>query len=568
MRPLPRGVDSAAVLLGRSETGPKGPAGGTEGIFPKLAPLILPLPQGGEGVQGIGSAFPISNVKVDTDFRRLREAFGAPLSADISVEVRAPLGVRSFAVLSAKESAPAEPPTHRGAVRLILAGTGAYKVGMEAVEIALPLLVLEAYKSVAWVGALLTVSGLSQALSSASIGSTLERRAPQRVMSLGLAAQGAAIAGLSACLYAGAFHPAFVLPLYAAACAAQGVVETARRVLPRTVLGAGGDLESLNSKTHIVYEGAGIAGALLTGAIIAAYGLKAAIVVHPFAYALAAVLISRISTSPSSAEIPNVPSPDGRGQGEGSPFQAGPSSLRAALSSWLRTQREAAAKLWSEPLLRWTFVAILIPQVIHRVLENMLFPIYAQRVLHAPARHAWLLGSSNFGELLGAGAVLAMGRLASRYRGPLGDFVRARAARDLRRPFSWLGALGLASLGLWMFALNPPWGWLLPFVSLQSLVWTASDVKLNSFLQSREDVTPRELGFLFASYVSVITVLSVGLGLTFDALGPRGGILAILAAITLATSGLAFKARSLALLAGAERPHPAVSTSPVDTHGH
>ena len=79
---------------------------------------------------------------------------------------------------------------------------------------------------------------------------------------------------------------------------------------------------------------------------------------------------------------------------------------------------KAGAKLvMGDGRMRWIALAFVLPQIVHRVFEGLLIPVFAKTVLENPSASAWLLTASNAGELTGAAILL---KLASRFPGTHG----------------------------------------------------------------------------------------------------------------------------------------------------
>ncbi|MEQ1920779.1 MAG: MFS transporter, partial [Elusimicrobiota bacterium] len=163
---------------------------------------------------------------------------------------------------------------------------------------------------------------------------------------------------------------------------------------------------------------------------------------------------------------------------------------------------KAGAKLVvGDGRLRWVALAFVLPQIVHRVFENLLIPVVAKTVLDNPAASAWLLTASNAGELAGAAVLL---RLAARFPSSHG----------------WVkwGALGL--LLTWALAFSTSLPLLLPLILFSSLTWAASDLSLRSEVQRSvsEKDQPRAISFLYGAFVLGSALVSLALGGLLDAL--------------------------------------------------
>ncbi len=412
---------------------------------------------------------------------------------------------------------PTAPPSASRAatLRRYLAGTAIFKVGMEALGLAVPLLALTVFGQVKWAAMMAVGWGLSQAVFGSLAGSLLDKRDPVSVLSGAMRLQAAAGGGLLA-LYGldlllpallpfAAFNPVTVFLLYSLAGGALGMADVARQVIPPHIIG--GDEKAIklfNARTHIAYEVAGVAGALLAGWAISAFGLGAALLLHPPAYLLAAWVFSRIKLgearpAPATGAGEDAPRPD---------------------KGWKRAWedlKEGAGAVLSHRAFRWGMLALVLPMVLHRLLESLLIPVAAQTFLADPAKAAWIIGASNFGELLGA-------------------VFLARSIQSDKNPRTafWVKLMALGLLGLWSLFLGQGLALLLPLVAFSSLSWAASDLSLRGKLQAAlpESVRGRSFAFISAAGFLSVLVLSLGVGFLMDLAARSAVFLAVGAAVT------------------------------------
>ncbi|MFA5138001.1 MAG: hypothetical protein WC728_02120 [Elusimicrobiota bacterium] len=403
-------------------------------------------------------------------------------------------------------------PAPVSGLRTFLAGTAVFKIGQDAMAIGMPLLALTAFGSASW-AALFAVSWtLSQAVSSSLAGGMVDRRSPVKILSWAMALQAVAIAVMLGLLWSGLASPYLLLALYGLAGGLLGVSDTARQVIPpRLVNGDERALKFLNAKTHTAYEIAGVTSAVLAGLSIKFLGLLPTLMIHPPAYLLAAFLFSRLRLA------------------AGARLQA-----RQALASRpLRDFLDGARTMFSRPMYLWSMAAVIVPLVIHKIFEGLLLPVTAKVLLSDPSAAAWLLGASNFGELLGA--LVLMRVLASSKAG------------EKQHSHYWVRIMGLGLLSLWSLALTRDIWILLAFAVVKSLTWIASDLSLRSKLQNSipEDRRGRALGFMNTLALASILASSLGVGFLLDSMAPlaalywiAGGISALAAVMLLAARHL------------------------------
>jgi hypothetical protein len=162
---------------------------------------------------------------------------------------------------------------------------------------------------------------------------------------------------------------------------------------------------------------------------------------------------------------------------------------------------------------------MILPQVVHRLYEHLLLPLYAKQALPHEALSAALLTASNMGELIGATVLL---KLSARFSGP----------------YRWVrwGAYGLAAG--WLIWLVPTLGLgpaaalaaLIPVILVFSSTWAGSHLSLETELQKRVEPSaqPRVMGLLYAAYVAAAALAALGVGRLLDAAGlvPGLGVLA------------------------------------------
>ncbi|MBI4423891.1 MAG: MFS transporter [Elusimicrobia bacterium] len=421
--------------------------------------------------------------------------------------------------------APAQAPS---LARGYLLGTGIFKLGMEAVVIAMPQVALAVSGQMAWTAVMMVGWVLSQALASSLAGGMLDRNSPTKVLSRSLAVMAGIVTAILAfaaidaiaggALGVALFNKYTLLALYSLAGAAWGVADTARQVIPPLAVGRDERaIKLFNAKTHTAYEIAGVIGAVATGWMIQSFGLVQALILHPPAFLLAAWVFSRLrlTAPPPAAAEPK--------EGAG---------------GW-RDLREGMRTIFSHSMYRWGAFALIVPVVIHRIFEGVLIPAFAKGVLHDPAQAAWIMGASNFGELLGA-CLLMRAMLSEK--------------PDVARTAFWVKLMAFGLLGLWALSATTQLWLLLPLVAFKSLSWAASDLSLRGKLQNSlpPAVRGRTFGFIGAvGYVAVMAI-SLGLGLLMDAAGKAPVIFGVNVGLTLL---LALLLAAAARLAKIPPPH-------------
>ncbi|MBI2787900.1 MAG: MFS transporter [Elusimicrobia bacterium] len=416
--------------------------------------------------------------------------------------------------LSAATPAPRSPapsPETSKNVRRMMVGTAVMKSGMETITLSVPMLALTAFGGISAVAGLVVVYGLSQAVFAAMAGGLADRFSARKVLAGAVLAQAALVGTLIAVGALGALSMPTLIPLYLLIGGVTGVIETTRHSIPTLLLGQDeAALKKYNAKLHISYEVAGVIGALTAGALIAFVGPLWSLAIQPPAFALAAWYFWRV----------RHPLPAG-----GPPAKSG---ALAKVKDYFRDIKAGAKLVMGDGRMRWLALAFVLPQIVHRVFENLLIPVFAKTVLENPSASAWLLTASNAGELAGAAVLL---RLAARFPGSHG----------------WVkwGALGL--LLTWALAFSTSLPLLLPLILFSSLTWAASDLSLRSEVQRSvsEKEQPRAISFLYGAFVIGSSLLSLALGGLLGAMPAAvalywicGGFSAIALAVFLASRRL------------------------------
>ena len=428
-----------------------------------------------------------------------------------------------------EKPAPAPDSLEHPQVRWYLAGTALFKVGMEALGLAVPLIALTVFGQATMAAALAMGWGLSQIVGSSVGGGLLDRHPPVKVLKWSMGLQALSVGTLlglfvvQSSLGIPVAHPAVIFGLHVLTGTLAGVADTARQVIPPLLVGSEGKrLKVFNSKVHVAYEIAGVTGALLTGVLISSFGLVPALILHPPAYLLAAWAFSRIRLHENSVLMQQL---------QTAPERAG--ALASLKRAWADLKAGFVAVKGSKVVF-WASVALVLPLVLHRLLEGLLIPIAAKSLLGMPSVAAWIIAASNFGELLGAFFLMkanASEAEASKLRSPF--FIRLMAA---------------GVLALWVLNFAPSFWFLLPAVAFGSFSWAASDLSLRSKIQETlpPSVRGRAFGALTAAAFSIVLASSFGLGLLFDAfpVGPVfWGVNAVLTAMVVV---LAYAAKKLA----------------------
>lgn len=401
-------------------------------------------------------------------------------------------------------------------VRGMFAGTAAMKIGMETVTLSIPLLALATMGGATLVAGLVIVYGLAQAAFAGAAASLLDRLPAQKVLAAAVAAQAGLVASIVTLGAVGLLTPLTLFPLYTLVGGAMGIAETSRHSIPPLILGHDAEaLERYNARLHIFYEVAGVTGALATGALITFVGPLWALALQPPAYLLGGVLFLRVKLAREAAVKARFAKP-------------ALSDLRGRIADYFRDLKAGARLVLGNDRLRWVAVAFVLPQIVHRILEGLLAPIFAKRVLANPGAAGYLMTASNMGELLGAVLLL---RYAAKIKAP-----------------RWVKWTAMAMAASWLMAFTRILPLVLPVFLLMSMTWAASDLSLRSEVQSTLDEKdqPRAASFLFSAFVLGAAAVSLGLGALFDLLPITYALAGVFAFFTAVAAAVFHASRRLA----------------------
>lgn len=353
-----------------------------------------------------------------------------------------------------------EDPQKRRSIAYMRLGTAAFKAGMEVVRVGVPLLVGGA----TGVALLVVTYGVSQAGFASVSGALTDRFPAHKVLAGALAVQAGLVAAALVLGVTGLLSPWALFPLYGLIGASVGIIDTTRKTIPSLILGQdAAALSRYNAGLHVYYETAGVAGALLAGVLISQLGALNAMILQPPFYALAAFLFWKVRHPFAKAEARPR---EGR-------------RLGAGARAYVADIKEGFRVLAREKVLAWMGLAMVLPQFVHRVFEDLMLPVYAKGILGSGTDSAWLTASSNLGELVGA---LLLLKFAERFKGPA----------------AWVRWAALGLLLAWALTMTTSLAILLPVILVFSMTWASSDLSLLSGLQARlpEKSLPRVLSVL------------------------------------------------------------------------
>ncbi|EFA82764.1 hypothetical protein PPL_04459 [Heterostelium album PN500] len=245
-----------------------------------------------------------------------------------------------------------------------------------------------------------------------------------------------------------------------------GMIEVSRKLIPRQILGNDNDaLSKMNGLVHVFYEVSGTSGAFLSTPLIKFFGPIYSMFLMPPFFLVASIIAFTITEPfPAVKEISNEPKP------KHNALVGILISIKEESLNYCKTVGRGARYILTKDYW-WVIPTYVIPQVLHRILENVLFSVFAKKILHDGSLSGILTGGSNFGELCGALAVVKFGKY-------------------VKNPMWWVRVDGLCCSIVWVLV-YPPSGvpihvaaTLIPCWIFVSSSWAAGDVSILSFLQS------------------------------------------------------------------------------------
>ena len=381
-------------------------------LTPAAATPLKPALDAAKSAASAAEAITIAPGTMEGDARSADFADGASPRAGLSgvvaaltEPVRRLTGLSRRSVVAATDR-PQPPAPPAASVRLapFLGGTFLAQVASNALQVTMPLLLLQVSGSAALAAFAATASSAVDALGTVVGGKMTDRLGAKPVLVATTVVRGLAVLALPLLALGSALTVPAVVAAYMVESLARGAADTARNVLPSELAGKDeGVLKRILSKNQAYFEAGGIAGPFLAGVLIAgAGGAAAAGALWLAPVAFAAVALAYLGLAPRAAVATSAPTPS-------APETA---PVKKSFDAWTKWALAATALLTLYPL------------------KGLLPAVFATQVLSDPASAAWLVGMFGVGGLLGS---LIYGRLSGR--------------ASLK---TWLsvGAAGAAALGL------------------------------------------------------------------------------------------------------------------------
>ncbi|EGC37652.1 hypothetical protein DICPUDRAFT_149728 [Dictyostelium purpureum] len=267
----------------------------------------------------------------------------------------------------------------------------------------------------------------------------------------------------------GSWNRYLVIPLYLLMGIFVGMIEVSRKLTPRQILGGDNKkLSKLNGLIHLFYEVSGTGGAFLSTPLIDHLGPIFSLSHQPVFYLLGATFFFFVSQPFPPATIKTAKDPEAETDGKALHIvkTVGREIYLYFHSLYVGARYILSVKYW------WIITTYVLPQVLHRLLENLLFPTFAKKVLKQGSLSGILTGGSNFGEAIGSILVVKFGN-------------------KLKNPLWWVRVDGLFHALVWVLVYPPKLSnptavacSFIPIFAVVSSFWAAGDISLLSFIQS------------------------------------------------------------------------------------
>ncbi len=415
---------------------------------------------------------------------------------------------------------PEIPARARSGFRLYAGGISVVKVGIEALNLVVPTLLLSQFGAATLVGALFLSAQLAGLVAGWITGPLVDRFSPSKVLAVTAILQILAIGSIP---LAFAFGTTLGLPvifgLFTVNGMLSGAFDIARRAALPQILGRDERvLNAHNAKIYITREIAAMAGIVGAGFLLGKLGYLATLGIHPAAYIVAALLFSRLAFR--------------RGEAAPAPVKDAPASAEKpkGIIATLKSLTRGARLVWSNPEMRRAALLNVPVITLHNLFHQMLAVVYAAKVLGSPTAAAVLLVAWNLGEFA---AALLLRRQAAR-QGEKADLGPG-----------WLRYAAGAVLGSWLLWLFPTVYVAAPVIFLMAMAMLGNELGLASYFQSaasKEDVGA-VTGFVYSLATTVAMAALLAMGWIFDGFGGGTGFLVLALALSAASVFFWFSAR-------------------------
>ncbi|MFH2203029.1 MAG: MFS transporter [Elusimicrobiota bacterium] len=438
--------------------------------------VAAPVPVGRQRLAGLG--------------RSLRSVFGLKHFSSCCDHGAA----QSFELseIAADVPAPELTPVQKKNFRYYAAAVSITKVGVETMNLVVPVLLLTQFGAATLVGALFISAEIGGMVAGWIAGPSIDRYGPSRVLASSAVMQMMAIGVIPLALALGVPVGVPVLfALFTINGIFGGVFDTARRAAMPLILGRHeGVLREHNGQLYIFREILSVAAVGAAGLLLNKLGALGTLVLHPASYALVVYFLIRLALNIRRSA--------------GGSVRAAPEKKeeKPAIGDIFR----GARIVWNNPTLRLGTMVNIPIIMLHKLFHALLAVVYATQILGNPALAAVMLMAWNAGELAAA------------------LYLRKNAKKS-GASFGWLKYAAIMSLTAWALIAFPTIYVAAPVAFLLSTGNMSSELGLTAYFQAvaKKDEAGSVTGFIYSLATAVSMLGLLGMGWAFDALGAMTG---------------------------------------------
>lgn len=375
----------------------------------------------------------------------------------------------------------------------VLSANGVSLVGDMMVAVAMPWFVLETTGSVVQMGLAGAVVGVGALTASVAGGPLVDRIGLRRASVLSDLSAGAAVVAIPLLYWADLLPFAVFLGLAFLISVLNAPGDLARRALmPTLAYWAGTSLERANSADTAIPRIAQLAGPVLGGLLVAAFGAAEVLLINAATFGLSALAVALGVPWKADAESRQPEDPP-----EDTQVFADCRMTRSPARQYFSDLAEGFRFVRSSGLLMSLIVIAIGANLIEKPLMSVVAPVYAESVYGSAASFGAMLGAFGAGALAGT---LGFGVLAS----------------QLPRRATFITCLLLAPLVMFgALALRPPLAVLLALLVVSGVLFGPMNSLLATTVQ--ETTPPALLGRAFGTIVA-LSMVGVPIGATASGL--------------------------------------------------
>ncbi len=397
------------------------------------------------------------------------------------------------------------------------------QIGVEALGAAMPALVQKTFGDFTVVAQLGIFASIASIVGRQLGPMAVTKWGLRKTYLVGTATRIVSISILCALLATGHMTLPLMMAFYCLNGLIGGVTMTAESSIPPALMGSNqARIEKFWTWEQTLLEIIGVAGPIITGALVVSMGFLPALIAFPATFAIALAILFFTLRIPQKVESMRLADLQKKQEG---PKKSG--GVKGAFGQFFHRIAEGAKLVWHNPLLRTSFIAYTVYMMLNPFLYSMMAPAFGIRLVGADnmsAVYGLLTGLYSFGGLLGGFLMIReQKKLTAAKKNGMSDAEESEALRKSMLKWMKWGVAGLlailtlafplAPLGTfvalpgflsWAGALTLPALALIPFGVAQVI----ATVKLRSFFQAKvpEGRMPEAMGFFGSASLLVSTI--------------------------------------------------------------